>query len=99
MILLSTFLFLVGIFLVLTRRNAVMVLIGIELIFNAANLNFVFFATRDELNYGIYFALFVIAITAAETALGVAILLNLYKTHQTIQLDELNKNLDEMYDY
>lgn len=94
MIIFSLLLFLVGIFIVLTRRNAVMVLIGIELIFNAANLNFVFFANQDGLNYGIYFALFVIAITASETAIGVAILLNLYKTQGTIQLDELNQNIE-----
>ncbi len=94
MILLSIILFLVGIFLVLTRRNAVMVLIGIELIFNAANLNFVFFANQDEQNYGIYFALIIIAVTASETALGIAILLNLFKTHGTIQLDELNQNFE-----
>ncbi len=94
MIIFSLILFLVGIFLVLTRRNAVVVLIGIELIFNAANLNFVFFANQDELNYGIYFALFIIAVTASETALGIAILLNLFKTHGTIQLDELNQSIE-----
>lgn len=94
MIFLSVFLVLVGIFLVLTRRNAVIVIIGIELIFNAANLNFVFFANQDQWNTGIYFALFVLAVTASETAIGIAILLNLFKTHQTIQLDELNQNID-----
>jgi NADH-quinone oxidoreductase subunit K len=92
MIILSIILFLVGIFLVLTRQNAVMVLIGIELIFNAANLNFVYFASQEFGNQGIYFALFSIAITASETAIGVAILFNLFKTHKTIQLDALNKN-------
>ncbi len=94
MLLVSVILLLVGIFLVLTRNNAVMVLIGIELIFNAANLNFVFFSIQEPMNYGIYFALFVIGITASETAIGIAILLNLYKTHKTIQLDELNHNLE-----
>lgn len=94
MIILGVILFLVGIFLVLTRQNAVMVLIGIELIFNAANLNFVYFASRDDGNQGIYFALFLIAVTASETAIGVAILLNLFKTHKTIQLDALNKNME-----
>lgn len=94
MILLSVLLVLVGIFLVLTRRNAVIVIIGIELIFNAANLNFVFFANQDKWNAGIYFTLFVLAVTASETAIGIAILLNLFKTHQTIQLDELNHNVD-----
>jgi NADH-quinone oxidoreductase subunit K len=96
MITLSLILFLVGIFLVATRKNAIMVFIGIELIFNAANLNFVYFSIKDTLNSGIYFALFVIAITAAETAIGIAILLNLYRTHGTIQLDELHQN-DELF--
>ncbi len=94
MIFFSVLLFLVGIFMVLTRRNAVMMIIGIELIFNAANLNFIFFSNQDPKHYGIYFVLFVIAITASETALGIAILLNLYKTHRTIQLDELNHDVD-----
>jgi|YNPMSStandDraft_2_1061718.scaffolds.fasta_scaffold00354_18 NADH:ubiquinone oxidoreductase subunit K len=89
MLALSLFLFLLGLFLVLTRKNLIMIFIGIELIFNAASLNFVFFAIHDSQNAGLYFALFIIAIAAAETAIGIAILLNLFKTHQTTQMDEL----------
>lgn len=92
MIFISIFLFCAGIYLVLTRKNAIMALIGIELIFNAANLNFVAFHHLDPNFNGIYFALFAIAITAAESAIAIAIILNLYKTTGSINLDETTEN-------
>jgi NADH-quinone oxidoreductase subunit K len=92
---LAAFLFCLGVFMVLTRRNAVMALLGIELILNAANLNFVAFAMRDPERFtGRMAALFVIVLAAAEAAVALAIVLNVYKRHKTIQLDELNSLKD-----
>lgn len=92
---LGAFLFCLGVFLVLTRRNAVMALLGIELILNAANVNFVAFALRDPGRFdGRMAALFVIVLAAAEAAVALAIVLNVYKRHKTIQLDELNSLKD-----
>jgi len=86
---LSALLFMVGAYGVLTRRNAIMVLMSIELMLNAANLNFVAFAHYHNNLDGQIFALFVIALAAAEVAVGLAILLTLYKQRGTIRLDLL----------
>lgn len=83
-------LFAIGVFGVLTRKNAVVVLMCIELMLNAANINFVTFAVYNHDVSGQVFALFSIAIAAAEVAVGLAILLNLQKTHDTIDLTEIN---------
>lgn len=91
----STLLFALGIFGIVTRKNAVMVLMGIELILNAANINFVAFARYG--NFGVQgqlYALFVIILAAAEAAIALAIVLNLYKTFAKINVDEVN-NLKE----
>ena len=85
----SAMLFSFGIFAVTTRRNAIAVLLGIELILNAANINFVAFA-----RYGIFsmdgqiFALFIIIMAAAEAAVALAIVLNIYNNFKTINVDE-----------
>ena len=82
-------LFLLGLFLVLTRRNAVMALMGVELILNAANVNFIGFSRYDQIDLdGQMAALFVIALAAAEVAVGLALILNLYRRKQTIDLSE-----------
>ena len=89
--LISPLLFCLGVFLVITRRNAIMALLGIELILNAANLNFVLFARRDpDLLEGQMATLFVIVIAAAEVAVALAIVLNVYKRFKTVNLDELD---------
>jgi NADH-quinone oxidoreductase subunit K len=87
----STILFSLGIFGVVTRRNAVMVLMGIELILNAANINFIAFAKYG--NFGLQgqiMALFVIVLAAAEAAIALAIVLNIYKTFSTVNVDEID---------
>ncbi len=82
-------LFLLGLFLVLTRRNAVMALMGIELMLNAANVNFVGFSRYDQVDIdGQMAALFVIALAAAEAAVGLALILNLYRRKQSIDLSQ-----------
>ena len=88
---LAAFLFCLGVFLVVTRRNAVMALLGIELILNAANLNFVAFATKDtDLIEGQMAALFVIVLAAAEVAVAFAIVLNVYQRFKTVNIDEID---------
>ncbi|OGU30050.1 MAG: NADH-quinone oxidoreductase subunit K [Ignavibacteria bacterium GWA2_35_9] len=88
----STILFSFGIFGIVTRKNAVMVLMGIELILNAANINFVAFARYGSFGYnGQVMALFVIVLAAAEAAIALAILLNIYKTFTTVNVDEIDR--------
>ena len=88
---LSAFLFCLGVFLVVTRRNAIMALLGIELILNAANLNFVAFNAKfgDKID-GQMAALFVIVIAAAEVAVAFAIVLNVYQRYKTVNIDEID---------
>jgi NADH:ubiquinone oxidoreductase subunit K len=90
---LAAVLFCLGLTAALTRRNAIMVLIGIELMLNAANLNFIAFwrfrPNPDELT-GIMFVLFSIAIAAAEAAVGLALILSLYRHYRTTDLDQVN---------
>ena len=75
MIYLSALLFALGLVAVITRRNAIVVLMGIELLFNAANLNFIAFAPADPLHQGRLWVLVIMAIAAAEAALALAIVL------------------------
>ena len=91
----STILFSFGIFGIVTRKNAVMVLMGIELILNAANINFVAFARYGNFGYnGQIMALFVIILAAAEAAVALAIVLNIYKNFSNVNVDEID-NLKE----
>ncbi len=88
----SAILFSLGIYSVVTRKNAIMVLMGIELILNSANINFVAFSKYG--NYGLggqVTALFVIILAAAEAAIALAIVLNLYKTFTHINIDEIDE--------
>ena len=80
----------IGLYGVLTRTNPIVVLMSIELILNAANVNFVAFATYNGDIDGQVFALFSIAIAAAEVAVGLAILLALFERRKTIDLDEID---------
>ncbi|MCJ7802672.1 MAG: NADH-quinone oxidoreductase subunit NuoK [Candidatus Marinimicrobia bacterium] len=86
---LAAILFSLGMFAVITRRNAIAVLMGIELILNAANLNFIAFARFGGMNItGHLFALFVIVLAAAEVAVALAIIINLYQNFNSINVDE-----------
>ncbi len=87
---LSAILFVIGAYGVLTKRNAIVVLMCIELMLNAANINFVTFASFNGDASGYVFALFSIAVAAAEVAVGLAIVMNLYKTRDTVDLEEIN---------
>jgi NADH:ubiquinone oxidoreductase subunit K len=87
---LSAILFIIGAFGVLTKRNGIIVLMSIEIMLNAANINFVVFSVYNHDVTGQVFALFSIAIAAAEVAVGLAILLNLQKRSNTINLDEID---------
>ncbi len=88
-LILAAILFSLGMFAVMTRRNAIAVLMGIELILNAANLNFIAFARFGGMNIsGHIFALFVIVLAAAEVAVALAIIINLYQNFNSINVDE-----------
>jgi NADH:ubiquinone oxidoreductase subunit K len=89
-LLLGAVLFCIGVYGVLARRNGVLVLMSIELILNAVNINLVVFGAHHGSVAGQVFALFVIAIAAAEVGVGLAIVLLLYRNRQSIDLDELS---------
>ncbi|MBU1297848.1 MAG: NADH-quinone oxidoreductase subunit NuoK [Bacteroidetes bacterium] len=88
----SGILFSLGIFGVVTRRNAVLVLMGVELILNSANINFIAFSRYGGMNLdGQMAAIFVIILAAAEAVIALAIVLNIYKNFQTVNVDEINR--------
>ena len=89
-LLLSVALFAIGVSGVLARRNGVMVLMSIELILNAVNINLVSFAAFTENLAGEVFALFVIAVAAAEVVVGLAMIMLLYRNRRNIDLTELD---------
>jgi len=91
-VVLSSILFCIGIFGVLTRRNAIAILMSIELMFNAVNINFVAFSkfvTPGEF-VGQIFAIFVITVAAAEATVGLAIVLLIYRNFKGINVDNIN---------
>lgn len=85
-------LFAIGMFGALTRRHAIGILMSIELMFNAANLSFVAFSRYlpESALRGQVFAIFVITVAAAEAAVGLAIVLGLYRNFKTVNVDEIN---------
>jgi NADH-quinone oxidoreductase subunit K len=87
---LAAALFAIGLFGVLTRRNAVGILLGIELMLNAVNINLVAFARFHADLGGILFALFTIAITVAEVAVGLAIVIVIFRVRRTVDADHLD---------
>jgi NADH-quinone oxidoreductase subunit K len=89
-LMLAAGLFCIGLFGVLTRRNAVGVLLGVELMLNAVNINLVAFwrYIEPQLVAGQVFALFVVVVAAAEAAVGLALIISLYRSRQTINIDE-----------
>ncbi|MEL6893614.1 MAG: NADH-quinone oxidoreductase subunit NuoK [Actinomycetota bacterium] len=90
-LLLAAVLFCIGVYGVIARRNAVMVLMSIELVLNSVNLNLIAFWLMNGSIDGQIFALFVIAIAAAEVGVGLAMVLLIYRNRKSISLDELSE--------
>ncbi len=89
-LIISAILFAFGVFAVLTRKNAILVLMGLELILNSANINFVAFSRYGGLNIEGHIAtIFVIVLAAAEVAVALAIFLNIYQNYKHVELDEI----------
>ena len=89
---LSSILFSLGIFAIVTRRNAIAILMGIELILNSASINFIAFnrfGSMDKLD-GHIFSIFVIVLASAEVAVALAIIINLFKNAGSVDVDEAN---------
>ena len=93
-LLLGAFLFAIGLAGALTRRSAIIVLIGIELMLNAANLNFIAFwrfSEHPEALTGVMFVIFSIAVAAAEAAVGLALIISIYRHYRTAEVDEIDR--------
>ncbi len=80
----------IGVLGVLTRRNVIVIFMSIEMILNAANVNFIAFAQSMDNVVGQVFAVFVIVVTAGEVAVGLAIVIALYRNKETVNVDEIN---------
>lgn len=89
-LLLSSLLFCIGVYGVLARKNAVLVLMSIELILNAVNINLVAFGVITGTISGHVFALFIIAVAAAEVGVGLALVILIYRNRRSIDLNELD---------
>jgi NADH-quinone oxidoreductase subunit K len=92
-LLLSALLFAIGLAGALTRRNAILVLMGIELMLNAANLNFIAFwryGPNPQALTGIIFVIFSIGVAAAEAAVGLALIISIYRHYRTINLNRID---------
>jgi NADH:ubiquinone oxidoreductase subunit K len=90
LLMLSTCLFFIGIYGFLTRRNMITMLMSLELILNSVNINFIAF---NKYLYpgsleGVFFTVFIIAIAAAEAALAIAIIINLYRNYKSIDIED-----------
>ena len=89
----STALFFIGMYGLFTRRNLITMLMSIELILNSVNINFVVFNKYlypDKLD-GIFFTIFIITIAAAEAAIAIAIIINLYRSHNSIDVEDASE--------
>lgn len=86
----SLTLFCIGMLGVLTRRNAIIVLMGIELMLNSANINFIAFSRQLGDLAGQIFSIFTIVVAAGEVAVGLAIIIALYRNKDTINIDQIN---------
>jgi NADH-quinone oxidoreductase subunit K len=89
-LILSGILFTIGVIGALTRRNAIVVFMCIELMLNSVNLTFVTFSRFLQSMEGVIFAFFVMAVAAAEAAVGLAIFVLIYRSRETINVDEIN---------
>jgi NADH:ubiquinone oxidoreductase subunit K len=94
LLLISAALFTIGLAGALLRRNAILVLIGIELMLNAANLNFIAFwrySAHPEAFTGVLFFLFSIAVAAAEAAVGLALIISIHRHYKTANVDRIDR--------
>jgi NADH-quinone oxidoreductase subunit K len=92
-LIISTLMFFIGVYGFLTRKNMITILMSIELILNAVNINFVAFNKylfNNQLQ-GVFFTLIVIAVAAAEAAVAIAIILNIYRNFRSIDVDNVNE--------
>jgi NADH-quinone oxidoreductase subunit K len=89
-LILSAFMFVVGVAGVLTRRNAIVVFMSVELMLNSANLTMVAFSSFLGSSVGQLFVFFVMAVAAAEAAIGLAIIIALFRNKLTVNIDEIN---------
>lgn len=87
----AAILFVVGIYGIMTKNNAIVVLMCVELVLNAANMNLVTFAAYNGAIMGQVFVMFTIAVAACEVAVGIAIMLNVYKVKKTTVIDDLTE--------
>jgi NADH-quinone oxidoreductase subunit K len=87
---LSAALFIIGVAGVMMRRNIIIIFMSIELILNAVNINLVAYANQVQNAIGQVFAIFVIAVAAAEAAVGLGIILAFYRNKETVNIDEMN---------
>ncbi|HET7481967.1 MAG TPA: NADH-quinone oxidoreductase subunit NuoK [Actinomycetota bacterium] len=90
LLVLSALLFSIGIYGVLARENAVLILLSIELMLNAVNINLVAFSALLQQAAGQVFALFVIAVAAAEVGVGLAIVILIFRNRATVDVDEMS---------
>ncbi|HAN49567.1 MAG TPA: NADH-quinone oxidoreductase subunit NuoK [Amoebophilaceae bacterium] len=95
LLLLSAFVFGVGLMIVLTKQNVLFILIGIELMFNAACFNFVLFSSYDPQQQGQVFVLLIMAMIVCETAVALAIIFKVYQHYQSIELVQLQRLREE----
>jgi NADH-quinone oxidoreductase subunit K len=92
-LIISTLMFFIGVYGFLTRKNMITILMSIELILNAVNINFVAFNKylfNNQLQ-GLFFTLIVIAVAAAEAAVAIAIIINIYRNFKSIDVDNVNE--------
>ena len=89
----STALFFIGVYGFFTRRNMITMLMAVELVLNSVNINFVAFNKYlyPETLDGVFFTLFIITLAAAEAAVAIAIIINLYRSHQSIDVEDANE--------
>ena len=87
---LSAALFMIGVVGVMVRRNIIIIFMSIELILNAVNINLIAFSAQLHAVIGQVFAIFVIAVAAAEAAVGLGIILAFYRNKETVNIDEMN---------
>lgn len=89
-LILSAILFTIGVIGVLTRKNGITIFMSIELMVNAVNLTFLAYARQFHQTHGVIFVFFIMAVAAAEAAVGLAIFISLYHHRDTIDVDEAN---------
>lgn len=89
-LILAVVMFVLGVLGVLTRRNAIVIFMSLELMFNAANLVFVAFSSYHRVLDGHLFVLFVMAVAAVEVAIGLALVITIFRSRRSIDVDQLN---------